>query len=90
MIDCEGQQVVFRTLSRGELVIYEECTILGSAFCSATIARQDIHHGCMGYLAYVVDARIRKQVSVSYVPVVIEFVDVFLEKCWVFYASNTL
>lgn len=62
------------------MVIYGECTRLGSPFCSVTRARQYIQHGCMGYLAYVVETRVRKQILVSYVPIVREFADVFLEE----------
>ena len=80
MIDCEGQRVVVRTPSGGELVVYGEGTRLGSGFCSAARARQYIQHGCAGYLAYVVDTRVREQLSVSEVPVVREFADVFPEE----------
>ena len=38
MIDCEGQRVVVRTLSGGELVICGEGTRLGSGFCLAARA----------------------------------------------------
>ena len=80
MIDCEGQRVVVRTPSGGELVVYGEGTRLGSGFCSAARARQYIQHGCAGYLAYVVDTRVREQLSVSEVPVVREFANVFPEE----------
>ena len=40
MIDCEGQQVVVRTPSGGELIIYGEGTRVGSGFSSAARARQ--------------------------------------------------
>ena len=80
MIDCEGQRVVDRTPSGGELVIYGEDTRLGSGFCSATKARRYIQHGCAGYLAYMVDTWVRDQVSVSDVPVVRNFIDVFSEE----------
>ena len=39
MIDCEGQRVVARMLSGGELVICGEGTRLGLGFCSAANAR---------------------------------------------------
>ena len=80
MIDCEGQQVVVRTPSGGELVIFGEGTRIRSAFCSAASAQKYIQHGYMGYLAYVVDTRARKLVSVSDTPVVREFLDVFPEE----------
>ena len=42
MIDCEGQRVVVRIPIGGELVINEEGTRLGLAFCSAARAREYI------------------------------------------------
>ena len=39
MIDCEGQRVVVRTLSGGELVTYGKSTRVGLTFCSASRAR---------------------------------------------------
>ena len=63
----------------GELIVYGEGTRVGSGFCSAARARQYIQHGCAGYLAYVVDTRVRDQISISDVLVVREFADVFLE-----------
>ncbi|CAH1438307.1 unnamed protein product [Lactuca virosa] len=80
MIDCEGQHVVVQTPSGGDLIIYGDGTRLGSGFCSAARARQYIQHGCACYLAYVVDTRVRDQVSVSEVPVIRYFTDVFLEE----------
>ena len=80
MIDCKGQRVVIRTQSGGELVIYGEGTKTRSNFCSAVRAQKYIQHGCMGYLAYVVDTQFGKQDLVSDVLVVREFIDVFPEK----------
>ena len=65
MIDCERQQVVVRTPSGGELVVYGEGIRMGSGFCSAARALQYIQHGCVGYLAYVIDTRIEDHTSVS-------------------------
>ena len=65
MIDCEGQRVVVRTPSGGELVIYGEGTMMGSWFCSAARARQYIQHVCMNFLAFVVDMRVGDQTSIS-------------------------
>ena len=72
--------MVVRTPSRGELVVYGEGTRMGSGFCSVARAQQYIQHGCAGYLAYVVDKQDRDQPSVSEVPVVREFADVFPEE----------
>ena len=59
MINYVGQRVVVRTRSGGELVIYSEGTRLGLGFYSAARARQYIQDGCAGYLAYVVDTRVK-------------------------------
>ena len=72
--------MVVRTPSGGELIVYGEDTRVGSGFYSAARARQYIHHGCAGYLAYVVDTRVRHHTSVSEVSVVREFADVFPEE----------
>ena len=61
-------------------MVYGEGTRSGSGFCTAARARQYIQHGCAGYLAYVVDTRVREKLSVSEVPVVREFADVFPEE----------
>ena len=53
---------------------------MGSGFCLETKDRQYTQHGCVGYLAYVVDTRVRDQTSVSEVPFVKDFNDVFLEE----------
>ena len=68
--------MVVRTLSGGEVVIYGKATRVGSGFCSAARARQYIQHGCASYLADVVDTRVEEQISVSEVPIIMEFADV--------------
>ena len=61
-------------------MVYGEGTRIRSGFCSTAKARPYIQHECAGYLAYVVDTRDREQPSVSEVPVVREFADVFPEE----------
>ena len=61
-------------------MVYGEGTSVGSRFCSAARARQCIQYGCAGYLAYVVDTRVRDQISVSEVLVVREFSDMLPEE----------
>ena len=63
------------------LTIYGESTRSGSTFCSAARARHSLLNRCMGYQAYVVDTRVKKKGSnsVSYVPMLCDFLDVFLE-----------
>lgn len=80
MIDCECQRVVVRTLSSREPIVYGEGTKVGSGFFSVAKARQYILHGCVGFLAYVVDTRARDQISISEVLLVRVFADVFPEE----------
>ena len=63
------------------MTIYGEGTSPGSSFCSTTRERQSLHHGCMGYLTYVMDTQIKEKgsISISDVPVVCNFPDVFPE-----------
>lgn len=77
MIDCEGQRVVLLTSCGGEVIIYGKGTRVGSTFYLATKARRYLQHGCTGYLVYVVDTQVEKEVLVSDVPIVKEFPDVF-------------
>ena len=77
MIECEGYWVVVRTPTRGELVIFWRGYQDWVSLFSAARTRYYIQHVCMGYLAYVVDTRDRKQVLVLNVSGVRDFADVF-------------
>ena len=55
VIDCEGQIVMIQDPSGGVLTVYGEGTQCGSAFCSATRARQSLQQGYNGFVAYVMD-----------------------------------
>ena len=68
--------------SGGVLTIYGKGTRLGSTFYSTARARQSLHHGCMGFLEYVVDILEEENgsVSISDVPIVCNFPGVFLEE----------
>ena len=66
----------------GEVImVYGEGTRVGSAFCSAARARQNLLHGCRGFLVYVMDTRVDSERPrlVDEVPIVCEFPDVFPE-----------
>ena len=82
MIDCEGQMVTIRDPSGGVLTVYGDGTRSGSTFCSAARVRQSLQQGCMGFLAYMMDTwvAIGRPSSISEVPIVCEFPDVFLEE----------
>ena len=71
--------MTIRDPSGGVLMVYDEGTRSGSAFCSAARARQSLQQGCSGFVAYVMDTRVAagRPSSVSDVPIVREFPDVF-------------
>lgn len=55
MINFERLLVVFRIPSGGETTIYGEVIKVGSPFRLVGRARKYLQHGCLVYLAYVVD-----------------------------------
>lgn len=77
LINCEKKLVMIHDPSEGMLTIYGEGTRFRSAFSSTTWARQCLQHGCMGYLAYVVNMWVERKNSISDVLIVREFPDVF-------------
>ena len=80
VIDCTQQLVRIRTPSGGELVIHGERPQRGPTVCSTTRARRYLQQGCGGYVAYVMDTREAGKATVSEVPVVRDFADVFPEE----------
>ena len=79
VIDCERQLVAIRDPSREVLSVYGKGTRYGSAFCSASRARQSLHQGDIGFLAYVSDSWVvLERPSSNYdVSIVGEFPNVF-------------
>ncbi|XP_023759636.2 uncharacterized protein LOC111908045 isoform X1 [Lactuca sativa] len=80
VIDCAQQLVRVRTPSGGELVIHGESPQRGPIVCSAARARRYLQQGCAGYVAYVMDTRETGKATVSEVPVVRDYADVFPEE----------
>ena len=80
VIDCAQQLVRVRTPGGGELVIHGERPHCGPTVCSAARARRYLQQGCAGYVAYVMDTREAGKATVSEVPVVQDFTDVFPEE----------
>ena len=70
VIDCELQLVRVRTPSGGELVIQGEKPQRGPVLCSAARARCYFQQGCTSYIAYVLDAREKRKMTVDDVPIV--------------------
>lgn len=70
MIDYEHYLMRVQTQSGEGLVIPDEVTLHGLNLCSAARARKYIQQDCSGYLAYVVDSRVGRKVTLSEVPIV--------------------
>ena len=77
LIDCERHFVVVCTPSGGDLIIRGEGVEVRSTFCSVARAKRYLQHGCSRFLAYVVNVRKEKKKSISEVPILCEFLDVF-------------
>lgn len=80
VIDCAHQLVRIRIPSGGELVIHGERPQRGPAVCSTARARRYLQQGCTGYVAYVMDTQETGKATVSEVPVVRDYADVFPEE----------
>lgn len=80
LIDCKNQLVTIRDPNGGVLTIYREGTMVGSSFYSAARAIHFLQHRCTGYLAYVVDTRDGKEMTILDGSIMREFPDVFLEE----------
>jgi hypothetical protein len=79
-IDCQGQRIRLKTPSGGDLVFQSEGRKGKPAFCSLAKAQKYLQRGCTGFLAYVSDTRKEgKKKTVSDIPVVREYPDVFPE-----------
>lgn len=79
VIDYELQLVIVWTPSGGCLVIQGERPQRGPTLCSVARARRYLQQGCAGYVAYVIDTRDKGKPTVDDVPVVREYLDVFLK-----------
>ena len=79
MIDYEWQLVGVQTPSGGELAILGERDLHGPYICSATRAKRYLQEGCSGFLDYVADTRVEGTSSLSGLPIIRYFPDVFPE-----------
>ena len=77
-MDCFRKEVIFRRPGLPIVVFYGERRRAPSGLISAISARCLLQKGCKGYLAHVVDTR-SSEVRFEDVPVVRDFLDVFLD-----------
>ena len=79
MVDCRMKRVILRTPNEDEVTFIGERSNHLSNVISATTARKMVRKGCEAYLAYVID-RVKARPSVSDIPTVSDFPDVFLKE----------
>ena len=79
IVDCRMKRVTLRTPNDDEVIFIGERSNHLSNVISAAIARKMVRKGCEAYLAYVIDM-VKERSSVSNIPTVSDFSDVFLEE----------
>ena len=80
IVDCRMKRVTLRTPNDSEVVFIGERPNHLSNVISTTVARKMVRKGCEAYLAYVIDT-VKARPSVSDIPTVSDFPDVFPEDC---------
>ena len=79
IVDCRMKRVTLRTPNDDEVIFIGERSNYLSNVISAAIAREMVWKGCEAYLAYVIDT-VKARPSVSDIPTVSDFPDVFPEE----------
>ena len=79
MVDCRTKRVTMITPNKDEVTFIGERSNHISNVISVATARKMVRKGCKAYLAYVIDT-VNARSSVSDIPVVSDFPDVFPEK----------
>ena len=79
MVDCRMKRVTLRTPKEDEVTFIGERSNHLSNAISASTARKMVQKGCEAYLAYVIDM-VKARPSVSDIPTVSDFLDVFPEE----------
>ena len=79
MVDCRMKRVTLRTPNEDEVTFIGERSNHLSNVISAATARKMVRKGCETYLAYVIDM-VKARPSISDIPTVSDFPDVFLEE----------
>ena len=79
IVDCRMNRVTLRTPNEDEVTFIGERSNPLSNVISAANVRKLVQKGCEAYLAYVIDT-VKARSSVSDIPTVSDFPDVFLEE----------
>ena len=79
IVECRMKRVTLTTPNEDEVIFIGKRSNYLSNVISAAIARKMVRKGCEAYLAYVIDT-IKARPSVSDIPIVSDFPDVFLEE----------
>ena len=79
IVDCRMKRVTLRTPNEDEVTFIGERSNHLSKVISAATARTMVQKGCEAYLAYVIDT-VKARPSVSNIPTVSDFPDVFPEE----------
>ena len=79
IVDCRMKRVTLRTPNDNEVIFIGERLNHLSNVIFATVARKMVQKGCEAYLAYVIDT-VRARPSVSDIPTISDFPDVFPEE----------
>ena len=79
IVDCRMKRVALRTPNDNEVIFIGERPNHLSNVIYATVARKMVRKGCEAYLSYVIDT-IKARPSVSDIPTVSDFPDVFPEE----------
>ena len=79
IVDCRMKRVTLRTPNEDEVTFISERSNHLSNMISAATSRTMVRKGCEAYLAYVIDT-VKARPSVSNIPTVSDFPDVFLEE----------
>ena len=79
MVDCRMKRVTLRTPNEDEVTFIGERTNHLSNVISSATARTMVRKGCEAYFTYVIDTE-KARPSVSDIPIVSDFPDVFSEE----------
>ena len=79
IVDCRMKRVTLRTPNEDEVIFIGERPNHLSNVISTAIARKMVRKGCEAYLDYVIDT-VKASPSVSDIPTVSDFLDVFSEE----------
>ena len=79
VVDCRMKRATLRTPSGEEVTFISERSNHLSNVISAATATIMVRKGCEAYLAYVIDTK-RAELSLSDIPIICDYLDVFLEE----------